>query len=233
MNVPESCPQSADPRAFLEGIRTHIQGRLEEEVFKFQLPLKVQLSRATPDGTEEYTDPVLRHKQETILQNSEISIALDQAIPEDVYKDMTEHANLYDTSNYPQDHPLHSAANKKILGKMKDECDGRPIAEYVGLRPKMYSRLEASGSNIKKAKGVKKSTVKKPIRHEQYKEVLFGKETFHHGMDVLHSERHRIYGQHLNKVSLSPFDSKRWIAENGVHTLAYGYKEAHPTCFNV
>ena len=30
----------------------------------------------------------------------------------------------------------------------------------------------------------------------------------------------------LNKVSLSPFDSKRWIAKNGVDTLAYGHRDA-------
>ena len=111
---------------------------------------------------------------------------------------------------------------------MKDECAGRPIAEYVGLRPKMYSILEASEKSIKKAKGVKKNTVKKHIHHEQYKEALFEKQTFRHGMDVLRSERHRIYGQRLNKVSLSPFDSKRWVAENGVDTLAYGHKDAIP-----
>ena len=35
-------------------------------------------------------------------------------------------------------------------------CAGRPIAEYVGLRTKMYSILEAGGGNIKKAKGVEK-----------------------------------------------------------------------------
>ena len=85
----------------------------------------------------------------------------------------------------------------------------------------MYSILEASGNSFKKAKGVKKNTVKKHIHHEQYKEALFEKQTFRHGMDVLRSER-------LNKVSLSPFDSKRWIAENGVNTLAYGHKDAIP-----
>ena len=147
---------------------------------------------------------------------------------EDVYRDMAEHAHLYDTSGYPEEHPLRSDTNKKVLGKMKDECAGHPIAEYVGLRPKMYSILEADGKNIKKAKGVKKSVVKKHIRHEQYKEALFSKKTFRHGMDVLRSERHRIYGQHLNKVSLSPFDSKRWIDANGVDTLAYGHKDALP-----
>ena len=91
----------------------------------------------------------------------------------------------------------------------------------------MYSILEASGANIKKAKGIKKVVVKKHICHEQYKEALFEKQTFRHGMDVLRTERHRIYGQHLNKVSLSPFDSKRWIAPDGINTLAYGHKDAH------
>ena len=147
---------------------------------------------------------------------------------DDVYRDMAKRIDLYDTSDYPKDHPLHSAANKKVLRKMKDECAGRPIAEYVGLRPKMYSILEASGDCIMKAKGVKKAVVKKHIRHEQYREALFKKKTFRHGMDVLRAERHRIYGQQLNKVSLSPFDSKRWIAQNGVATFAYGHRGAHP-----
>ena len=71
---------------------------------------------------------------------------------EDVYRDMVAHAGLYDTSDYPREHPLHSVENKKVLGKMTDECAGRPIAEYVGLRPKMYSILETNGDNIKKAK---------------------------------------------------------------------------------
>ena len=147
---------------------------------------------------------------------------------EDVYRDMASHRELYDTSDYPEDNPLHSTVNKKVLGKMKDECAGRPIAEYVGLRPKMYSILEAGGNNIKKAKGVGKTVVKKQIRHEMYLEALSEKRTFRHGMDVLRPEKHHIYGQHMNKVSLSPFDSKRWIAENGVDTLAYGHKDALP-----
>ena len=32
-----------------------------------------------------------------------------------------------------------------------------------------------------------------------------------------------MYGMHLNKVSLSAFDSKRWISDDGIHTNAYGY----------
>ena len=74
---------------------------------------------------------------------------------EDVYRDMKANSWHYDTSNYPQDHPLYDARNKKALGKMKDECGGEPIEEVVALRPKIYSIKKAS-SSIKKAKGVKK-----------------------------------------------------------------------------
>ena len=61
---------------------------------------------------------------------------------------------------------------------------------------------------------MKKNVVKKHIHHEQYKEASFEKRTFHHGIDVLRSEKHLIYAQHLNKVFLPSFDSKRWIANN-------------------
>ena len=138
---------------------------------------------------------------------------------------MGRHSHLYDTSNYPKDHPQYSAVNEKVVGKMKDECAGRLIAEYVGLRPKMYAILEADGRNIKKAKGVKRSVVSNEIQYDDYGETLRNKKTFHHAMDVLRSKGHHIYGQHINKISLSPFDSKRWILENGIDTLAYSHEE--------
>ena len=73
---------------------------------------------------------------------------------EDIYKDMDQDAHLFDTSNYPKDHFLHSTANKKVLGKMKDESAGVPIEEFVGLRPKMYSLLYGGGKEKRKAKGI-------------------------------------------------------------------------------
>ena len=73
----------------------------------------------------------------------------------DVYRDMDHDFDLYDTSNYPKDHPLFSATNKRVLGKIKDECGGEPIAEVVAIRSKMYS-VKVGKKNIRKAKGVKK-----------------------------------------------------------------------------
>jgi len=42
-------------------------------------------------------------------------------------------------------------------------------------------------------------------------------------MNILPSEGHEIYGMHINKMSLLPFDSKRWISDDGIHTKAYRY----------
>ena len=86
MNAPQGHLLSADPRAFFDDVRPQIYKQLTEEVaafrgVKFQLALKVQLRKGNPDGSEEYTDPVLRHKQEALLGASEINEALDKAFP--------------------------------------------------------------------------------------------------------------------------------------------------------
>ena len=142
---------------------------------------------------------------------------------EDIYRDMGNNFDLYDTSNYSKDHPLFSAVNKKVLGKMKDECGGMPIDEVVAIRPKMYSVNKADKKNIRKAKGVKKNVIEKEITHEHYKEALFERKQFMHKMKILRSEGHEMYGMCMNKISLSPFDTKRWIADDGIQTLAYGH----------
>ena len=84
MDVPDGHPLGADPKAFLKGVRPKIRDKLEEEIqalngVKFQLALKVSLRKDGPDGAEELMEPVLRHKQEALLQPSEIGGALDAA----------------------------------------------------------------------------------------------------------------------------------------------------------
>jgi hypothetical protein len=59
----------------------------------------------------------------------------------DFYQDMGSMLELFDTSEYPTDHPQYSCMNAKVLGKMKDECFSVPAIEFVGLRSKMYSLL--------------------------------------------------------------------------------------------
>ncbi|KAF4530197.1 hypothetical protein B566_EDAN018356 [Ephemera danica] len=57
----------------------------------------------------------------------------------DVYDDMNQHREYYDTSNYDPGHKCYSLVNHKVLGKMKDETHGQPISQFAGLRAKMYS----------------------------------------------------------------------------------------------
>lgn len=47
---------------------------------------------------------------------------------------------------------------------------------------------------------------------------------FRHDMNMLRNKGYEINRVHENKISLSPFDSKRFIAENGIDTFAYGYR---------
>lgn len=106
---------------------------------------------------------------------------------------------------------------------MKDECTGTLIAECVCLRPKMYSILKADEEVMKKVKEVKKNVVKKQILHEQCKETLFSQIEMTYGMNILRSEKHEIFGMRVNKTSLWALDLKRWIAEDGANTNAFGY----------
>ena len=143
-----------------------------------------------------------------------------------IYQDMLQDIDLFDTSEYAQDHPLHSLTNKKVLGKMKDETHGIPIQEFIGLRPKMYSILYTQNDKLvekKTAKGIKKSVTKRKLRHANYKECLFEKRQTMASMNQIRSERHEIYSIKLNKIGLSPYDDKRYILNDGMNTLAYGH----------
>ncbi|BFZ23189.1 hypothetical protein BsWGS_26228 [Bradybaena similaris] len=142
---------------------------------------------------------------------------------DDIYADMKKNAEWYDFSDYSKDHPNYSTENKKVPGKFKDECNGRLIAEFVGLRPKMYSILEANGVNTKKAKGVQRAVVKMDLIHELYTKSLFEIIEYRHTQRAIRSKGHQIGVYEQIKTTLSPLDTKKWIAEDGITTLAYGH----------
>ena len=162
-------------------------------------------------NTNKQTNNKLKKKYSencTLLYTDTDSLLVDIKT-KDAYKDMSEMKDDYDFSDYPKDHPLCDETNKKVIGKMKDECAGTPIAEYIGLRRKLYSVLRADEHLIKKAKGVKRYVIKKQINFENYKDALFNKQKYTHKMNMLHSVHHNIYGLTVNKTTLSPLDTKR------------------------
>ena len=60
---------------------------------------------------------------------------------EDVYQDFWNDKDKFDNSDYPESSQYFDKANKKVIGKFKDEAAGVPICEFVGLRFKMYSYI--------------------------------------------------------------------------------------------
>ena len=52
---------------------------------------------------------------------------------------------MFDFSNYPKDSKFFDETNKKVIGKMKDESEGKIIDEFVGLKSKMYSMKDLDG----------------------------------------------------------------------------------------
>eukprot|EP01061_Rhynchopus_euleeides_P015766 TRINITY_DN26813_c0_g1_i2.p1 TRINITY_DN26813_c0_g1~~TRINITY_DN26813_c0_g1_i2.p1 ORF type:complete len:465 (+),score=-66.34 TRINITY_DN26813_c0_g1_i2:65-1396(+) len=166
---------------------------------------------------------------------------------DDVYKDFKGIEGHLDTSNFKFTDPndsrtkLQSNTNKKVLGKFKDEKAGLIITEFIGLKSKTYiieaeERFDENSEEVElktssTAKGIPeksrngmtldrfRSMVQNPINNE-------GKP------DVLHTDTHRImskkqkmYTVQQRKKALDPYDSKRWLCEDGVTTLPYGKLE--------
>lgn len=60
---------------------------------------------------------------------------------EDIEKDMQLQQDIYDTSDYSFESFAVYYHDIIIIGKFKDELNGRPSVEFVGLRAKMDSLL--------------------------------------------------------------------------------------------
>ena len=67
--------------------------------------------------------------------------------------------------------------------------------------------------------------IKNNITHLNYKETLLNSEQMMHKMKTIRSDRHQLGSYEINKVSLSCFDDKRYIHENGKTSYAYGSKD--------
>ena len=143
----------------------------------------------------------------------------------DVYKDFFKDKDKFDNSDYPEYSPFFYKTNKKVIEKFKDESAGIPITEFVGLRSKMYSYMKDNQKGGKTAKGIKKNVIKNNIMHDDYKETLFNNKQMYHKMKTIRSENHQLGSYELNKVSLSCFDDKRYIHEDGIKSYAYGHKK--------
>ena len=154
---------------------------------------------------------------------------------EDFYKEIAPDVELhFDTASYPKEHFLYRSVNNKVAGMFKDEASGKIIAEFIGLRPKLYSYVMDSWlnaadetrvkleKNTKRAKGTDAATRKYILRHEDYRNCLTSREEFVAPVTRIVHKLHCLTTRVSPKVVLSFHDDKR-ILKDDYHTLAYGH----------
>ena len=84
----------------------------------------------------------------------------------------------------------------------------------------MYSLISVDDKEVGKAKGVNNK-----IRHREFVDVLFNRKVIRHNMNRIQSKLLRVGTYHVYKISLSCFDDKRYVLDDGVNTLAYFHKD--------
>ena len=62
---------------------------------------------------------------------------------------------------------------------------------------------------------MKKNVVEKVISRQDYVDCLFEERKFMHTMQSMRSFKHQLYTIKQNKVSVSPYDDKRYLMDDG------------------
>ena len=143
---------------------------------------------------------------------------------------------------------MENLRRKKKLDKVKDKEHALIYCNNFNFKSfKVFKEKLVAVTLIKKSikwnkpnyfgaaildEGVNK-TVKTTRHHERFKSVLFDKrKTIRAAMKTIKSENHVLSVEKVNKIALSPFDNKKYYAEDGIHSLAYvHYKNALKNIF--
>ena len=92
----------------------------------------------------------------------------------------------------------------------------------VGLNSKMYSIKKIDGKEYNTAKGVGTAT-----EFNTFKGVLFNEKIIRHNkMKRIQSKKHKLRTYEIDKTSLSCFDDKRYVLDDGIYTLCNFHKDS-------
>ena len=59
---------------------------------------------------------------------------------------------------------------------------------------------------------------------DKFKDDLFNEKIIRHKMKRIQSKIHKLGTYEINKISLSCFDDKRYVLDDGIYTLSYFHK---------
>ena len=65
---------------------------------------------------------------------------------------------------------------------------------------------------------------------DKFKDISFNEKIIRHKMKRFQSKNHKLRTYEIDKVSLSCFDDKRYVLDDGIRTLAYFHKDSVKSC---
>ena len=65
---------------------------------------------------------------------------------------------------------------------------------------------------------------------KKFKDVLFNEKIIRHKMKRIQSKKHKLGTYEIDKISLSYFDDKRCVLDDGIYALAYFRKDSVTSC---
>ena len=142
----------------------------------------------------------------------------------DIYQDLKEINDKINFSGYDKNHKCYDATNKNVLGKFKDECEGKIMIGFIGLRPKCYVfKIHGDDKEYKKSKDTSKNTKKKKIKYNNFNKMLEINEIIYRLFNnSIRSKNHKVYSINITKASLNSYENKRYWTTS-VDSLAYGH----------
>ena len=109
--------------------------------------------------------------------------------------------------------------------------------EFIGLCPKAYAfkklilygnededEKEGEIIEVKKLKSIQKYEVRRNIHFDDYKYTVFEEKTYYTTNVTLLSHLHEIRIIRIHKVAMTPYDDKRYLLDDGIRSLPFGYK---------
>ena len=63
------------------------------------------------------------------------------------------------------------------------------------------------------------------LRYSEFYDVLFNKKVVRHSMKRIQAKKHKLGTYDVCKISLSCFDEKRYLLNDGVNSWAYFHKD--------
>ena len=61
---------------------------------------------------------------------------------------------------------------------------------------------------------------------DKFKDVLFIKKIIRQKMKRIQRKKHKLVTYEIDKISLSCFDDKRYVLDDGIYTLSYFHKNS-------